>query len=247
MERITALLVDDEDRSIENLSTLLTQHCPEIEIISTSSHIEDAYVKIINLKPQVVFLDVNMPPFSGFDLLEKFEELPFQVVFVTAFDYYAIDAIKISALYYILKPIRIKELRTSVEKIVKTTNNLNYIDKVNYSSFFEDKNNPNKLIINTHTGKDMVLFDDIYYIESNNTYSTFYLKNNKKITSSRPIKEYEEILPNNQFFRCHRSYIVNISKVISIDKKEGDMLCLNSNIKIPLSTRKKELFLKVWK
>jgi two-component system LytT family response regulator len=247
MERITALLVDDEDRSIENLSTLLTQHCPEIEIISTSSHIEDAYVKIINLKPQVVFLDVNMPPFSGFDLLEKFEELPFQVVFVTAFDYYAIDAIKISALYYILKPIRIKELRTSVEKIVKTTNNLNYIDKVNYSSFFEDKNNPNKLIINTHTGKDMVLFDDIYYIESNNTYSTFYLKSDKKITSSRPIKEYEEILPNNQFFRCHRSYIVNISKVISIDKKEGDMLSLISNIRIPLASRRKEAFLSIWK
>jgi two-component system LytT family response regulator len=225
----------------------LTQHCPEIEIISTSSHIEDAYVKIINLKPQVVFLDVNMPPFSGFDLLERFEELPFQVVFVTAFDYYAIDAIKFSALYYILKPIRIKELRNSVEKIVKTTNNLNYIDKVNYSSFFEDKNNPNKLIINTHTGKDMVLFDDIYYIESNNTYSTFYLKSDKKITSSRPIKEYEEILPNNQFFRCHRSYIVNISKVISIDKKEGDMLSLISNIRIPLASRRKEAFLSIWK
>jgi two-component system LytT family response regulator len=247
MERITALLVDDEDRSIEHISTLLTQHCPEIEIISTSSHIEDAYEKIIKLKPQVVFLDVNMPPFSGFDLLEKFEELPFQVVFVTAFDYYAIDAIKFSALYYILKPIRIKELRNAIEKIVKTTNNLNYLDKVNYSSFFEDKNNPNKLIINTHAGKDMVMFDDIYYIESNNTYSTFYLKNDKRITSSRPIKEYEEILKNIGFFRCHKSFLVNVSKVSSLDKKEGDMLSLISNIRIPLASRRKEAFLSIWK
>jgi two-component system LytT family response regulator len=188
-----------------------------------------------------------MPPFSGFDLLEKFEELPFQVVFVTAFDYYAIDAIKFSALYYILKPIRIKELRNAIEKIVKTTNNLNYLDKVNYSSFFEDKNNPNKLIINTHAGKDMVMFDDIYYIESNNTYSTFYLKNDKRITSSRPIKEYEEILKNIGFFRCHKSFLVNVSKVSSLDKKEGDMLSLISNIRIPLASRRKEAFLSIWK
>ena len=247
MERITALLVDDEERSIENLSTLLSQHCEEVDIIGTCKNIEEAYTLIISKKPQVVFLDVNMPPNTGFELLEKFEELPFHLVFVTAFDYYAIDAIKFSALYYILKPIRINELKSAVQKLKKTLYNPNYSDKINYSSFFDDKNTQNKLIINTHSGKDMVLFEEIYYIESNNTYSTFYLKNDKKITSSRPIKEYEEILPNNQFFRCHRSFIVNISKVISIDKKEGDMLCLNTNIKIPLSTRKKEFFLKVWK
>lgn len=247
MERITALLVDDEERSIENLSTLLNQYCGEVYIIGTCKNIEEAYNMIMSKKPQVVFLDVNMPPNTGFELLEKFEELPFHLVFVTAFDYYAIDAIKFSALYYILKPIRINELKSAVQKLKKTVYNPNYSDKINYSSFFEDKNTQNKLIINTHSGKDMVIFEDIYYIESNNTYSTFYLKNDKKITSSRPIKEYEEILPNNQFFRCHRSFIVNISKVISIDKKEGDMLCLNSNEKIPLSTRKKEFFLKVWK
>ena len=125
------IIIDDENRSIEGLKNLLVKYCPDIQVVDTSRDIESAYNKIIKYSPDIIFLDIDMPPYTGFDLLKKFETLPFEVIFVTAYDHYAIEAIKFSALYYLLKPIKIQDLKDAVEKAKnKVSNQPNYTHKI---------------------------------------------------------------------------------------------------------------------
>jgi two-component system LytT family response regulator len=239
-----ALLIDDEIRSVENLAGLIRNYCAGVEILGFCHSVDEAYEKINDLKPDLIFLDVSMPPQTGFDLLKRYEELPFEVIFVTAFDHYSIDAIKFSALYYLLKPVKIDDLRDAIKKAeLRIQRNI----RMNTNSFhaIEDKLfDIKRVVINSNKGSDIVDFDDILYIEANNSYSTFHLKNDKKILSTKNIKEYEQMLLNKGFFRIHKSYIVNVNFVLSIDKKEGDTIILKNSQQLPLAIRRKEAFLK---
>ncbi len=240
-----ALLVDDEIRGLESLSVLISNYCPDVEIVKLCQSVTDAYTQIALLKPDIVFLDVDMPPLTGFDLLRMYEELPFEVIFVTAFDHYSIDAIKFSALYYLLKPVKIEELRDAVKKAALYLNSSRYRSTAHFiPAVLQNTNDIKRLIINGSSSTDLIEIAHILYIEANNTYSTFYLQNGRKIASTRGIKEYEEMLHNKGFFRIHKSYIVNIGYVVSIDKKNGDMVVMENKVRLPLALRRKEAFLR---
>jgi two-component system, LytTR family, response regulator len=239
---ITAILVDDETRSLENLSNMLKKYCPDVEILATCQSIDQAYADIIDKKPQLIFLDVDMPPYTGFDLLDRFDDLPFEVIFVTAFDHYAIDAIKFSALYYILKPIRVDELKKAIEKAHKKLG----ISTVNYFNKIKDENNQIKrLVIKNQKGMDMIELDHIIYLEADNVYTVFQLIGAKQIVSSKSLKDYELMLTDKGFFRSHKSFIVNLSHVKNLDTHDGNQINLSENTKVYLSERKKDAFLKI--
>jgi len=243
---IKAIVVDDEVRSIDNLCKLLAQYCPMVQIQATSNNIGDAYSKITLLQPDVVFLDIDMPPDTGFDLLKKFDEVPFEVIFVTAYDYYAIDAIKFSALYYIMKPVRVDELVNAVGKAQKT-----YLKNNQASSAYLKLLNPKdgvlkRILINTQQETKLVELHDINYIEADNAYSIIYtLENKKLVCSQRSIKDYEEMLKDKGFFRCHKSYIINLGHISGLNKREGSEVILKNQIQIPVARRRKEELLKL--
>jgi two-component system LytT family response regulator len=245
---ITAIIVDDEARSIDNLERMLSIHCPQIHILTSVNSVERAYQEIERLKPEIVFLDIDMPPYTGFDLLRKYEEIPFEIIFVTAFDYFAIDAIKFSASYYIIKPIDKEELILAVEKINKSLNR----KTVNKSNYFKSLNlesqRLDRILVNSTKKSEIINLDSICYIKSDKDYSTFHLVYGKKITcSQRSLKDYEETLSDKGFFRTHKSYLVNLSQVDSIDKLDGHTILLKSKDRIPLSFRRRNRFYSFFK
>jgi two-component system LytT family response regulator len=238
---LKAIIVDDEDRSIENLAQLLEVYCSEIELVATAKTIQDACIAIETYKPSIVFLDIDMPPDTGFDLLKKYDELPFDVIFVTAYDYYAIDAIKFSALYYVMKPIKADELREAVTKAIKKHTKNGSIPAQFIKSIHGREEKLKRIVVNTLKESEIIDLDDIYYIEAKNVYSILYMNGNKKLVcSQRSLKDYNEMLADKGFFRCHKSYLVNLHQIASLDKHEGNEIILKDKSHIPLARRRKE-------
>jgi two-component system LytT family response regulator len=240
-----AILVDDEERSRRILKNFIKSYCPTVSVIGEADNIDTAYNAIIEHQPNLVFLDIDMPPFTGFDLLKKFDRIPFEIIFVTAYDYYAIDAIKFSALYYILKPIKVEELKAAIEKATNKLQNhseitTKYIQQLNPVSL-------DRIVINTAKDSKLLSLEDILYIESDSVYSTFHLQNDQKVTcSQKNLSEYEELLGDKGFFRSHRSFLVNLKHILSVQKQDGGELVLKNKMTIPLARRRKEDFLKVF-
>lgn len=244
---LNAIIIDDEVRSLENLSLLLSKYCPEVTILSTADNINDAYIEIEKHKPELIFLDIDIPPDTGFDLLKKYDTIPFEVIFVTAYDFYAIDAIKFSALYYILKPIKVDELKSAIEKAKKKLSTNNSITTNFFKQLDVSNSKPSRIIINTIKETELIELENIYYLEAESVYTTFYLKDGKKITcSQKNLKDYEELLSDKGFFRTHRSFLVNINEVDYVDKSEGNEVILKNKMSIPLARRRKEEFLKLF-
>ena len=238
---LKAIIVDDEDRSLENLAQLLDVYCSEIEIVATAKTIGDAFLSIETYKPSIVFLDIDMPPDTGFDLLKKYDELPFDVIFVTAYDYYAIDAIKFSALYYVMKPIKADELREAVTKAIKKHSKNNSIPAQFIKSLHGREEKLKRIVVNTLKESEIIDLSDIYYIEAENVYSILYLLGDKKLVcSQRSLKDYDEMLADKGFFRCHKSYLVNLSHIVSLDKQDNHDIILKNHTKIPLARRRKD-------
>lgn len=239
---IKAIIIDDEERSVENLEAMLHMHCPEVDIIATRKDVPSGFEAIRTLKPNLVFLDVDMPPYTAFDLLRMFDEIQFDVVFVTAFDHYAIDAIKFSALYYILKPIRAEELLEAVQR-AKLKNEADEPRNMNFFKEMVDHSEITSMVIQTHRGIKTMKFIDIIYIKADGNYSTFVLKNGEKITSSQTLKNYENMLTNKNFFRCHKAFLINMELLSnSIQMKEDSIMMCNGD-KVMLSVRRREDFL----
>lgn len=243
----SAILVDDETLSLDNIYQLITAYCPIIEVVAQSRSIDDAFEKIERLQPDIVFLDVDMPPYTGFDLIRRYEEIPFDFIFVTAYDFYAIDAIKFSASYYILKPIKIDELQFAIKKVInnlakKNQSKSNYFKNIDLNS-----NQLNKLLISSSKSSEMISILDINYIQADESYSIIVLKNGKKhLCSQRNIKKYEEMLADKGFFRSHKSYLVNLNEIESINKIDGTELILKNQVSIPLAFRRKNIFFKLF-
>ena len=238
---LKAIIVDDEDRSLENLAQLLDVYCSEIEIVATAKTIGDAFLSIETYKPSIVFLDIDMPPDTGFDLLKKYDELPFDVIFVTAYDYYAIDAIKFSALYYVMKPIKADELKEAVTKAIKKHSKNGSIPAQFIKSLHGREEKLKRIVVNTLKESEIIDLSDIYYIEAENVYSILYLLGDKKLVcSQRSLKDYDEMLADKGFFRCHKSYLVNLSHIVSLDKQDNHDIILKNHTKIPLARRRKD-------
>lgn len=218
---IKALIVDDEQKACSILKTLLERCAPEITAIEVVHNAMDAYFKINEWKPELVFLDIQMPFMNGFDLLNKLEEINFDVVFTTAFNQYAIQAIRFSALDYLLKPIDVEELTNAVQRFLLRRNsvaptNLQYQNLVH--NLAARKNDEFTLAIHGNQGMQFLKINEIIRLEGDRNYTMFYLSGERKHLASKTLKEYEELLNDKGFVRIHKSHLVNSIFVDSLSQ-----------------------------
>ncbi|HEY5407402.1 MAG TPA: LytTR family DNA-binding domain-containing protein [Ginsengibacter sp.] len=242
---ITATIVDDEPYSCEALATLLERYCPEVTVMDICYSASSALHSIKEHKPQILFLDIEMPHTNGFELLEKIPEINFELIFTTSYDHYAIKAIRFSAMDYLLKPIDRDELQKAVQKAV---NRMEQPLPQQIEILLQKLNHPtigvNKIAIPTMEGLQMVLVESIISCASDSNYTILFLKNKQKIIASRTLKEIEEMLDDYSFARVHHSYLVNLNEVEKYMRGEGGYLLMSDNTTVDVSRSRKEILLK---
>ncbi|HMT76386.1 MAG: LytTR family DNA-binding domain-containing protein [Bacteroidetes bacterium] len=232
---IRTIIVDDEEHCIDVLETLIKRHLPILEIVAVYSDPEKALEEIRAHDPDLIFLDINMPMLSGLDLLNQLMPFSFKVIFTTAYDTYAIKALKFGAVDYLLKPVMEDDLKLSVSNLIMN------MDR-SYNEIERFKKIP-KISIYNNEGITIQPINEILFCESDNCYTTFYLTNNKKIITSRSLKEFENLLSKYSFYRIHNSFLVNMDHIQKIQKNDGGYVVINEH-KLPISRNKKEHFIK---
>lgn len=245
---LTALIVDDEQQSRETLERMLVNFCPEVSILGKASSVAEAVPLIDTQKPDVVFLDIEMPGGNGFTLLENYEEFPFEVIFTTAHDLYAINAIKFSALDYLLKPVNIRELQEAVKRAEKKLGKKEEADRRQKmetlkTNLAQGDASFTKIALPTSEGIDFIEIKDIIRVEAGRSYSNFHLKGRKKLIVSRPLSEYEEFLEAYNFFRTHKSHMINLSHLVKYVKGKGGYVIMDDDSHVDVSVRRKEALL----
>lgn len=237
------ILVDDEIANLENLKVLLTKNCPDLKVIALANTIDDALTKINLHHPDLLFLDIQIGKTTGFDLLNLLDERPFEVIFVTAYDNYGIQAVKFAALDYLLKPVDPTELSLAVlkaEQRIKSKINgqqLNFL--LNQIKHLEP--NVLKIALPQQSEIRYVSVDEIVRCVADNTYTFFNLSSGEKILISKPLKEYSDLLKPQGFVRAHQSHLVNPKFVKSWLKEDGGTLLMNDGSKIPVSKPNREM------
>ena len=240
------IIVDDEIGAREILVQMLKLYCTDIEIIGLAHNVDSAYELISSLNPDLVFLDIKMPDGSGFNLLERFPKLNFQVVFVTAHEEYAIKAFRFSALDYILKPVDPSDLINAVDK-VSGINNVNDLDKqfkIMKENFYnESTQTEKKIVLRTTENIYVIPISEVVRCRSEKNYTYFYFTNREKIIVSRTLKDFEEILTDHGFMRVHRSNLINLKYISRYEKSEGGYVIMLDDSRVDVSHRKKEKLL----
>jgi two-component system, LytTR family, response regulator len=227
MANIKAIIIDDEERARNTLQMLLKEYCPQVDIISSCSSVPEGVLSINQKRPQLVFLDIEMPEYNGFELLSFFREIDFQIIFVTAYNEYALKAFEVSAVDYLLKPVDIDKLKVAVDKAgARIGSTIQHNVDVLKDTFKTGQFN--KIALPVSEGLLFVEVPEIIYLEAEGAYTNVWLKNGSKILVSKKLKFFEEILdarPN--FFRSHRSFIVNINYLKKYSKNDSSLLLDN--------------------
>jgi two-component system LytT family response regulator len=235
--KLKTVLIDDESHCLDTLSWQLETYCPAVEVVRSFSNPIEALKYLMYQDADIVFLDIEMPMLNGFELLNALPKKDFALIFTTAYDEFAIKAIKHRALDYLLKPIDRSELQTSVS--VAALNRKDLKNKLDALLKDMSLNQLPKVPIHTHEGVILVQPEEIIRCESDSNYTHVYLKNGKKLTLSKTLKEVEEQLANETFFRVHQSHLVNFSHVKQYVKGSNGHLLLDDGSTIPVSRRKK--------
>lgn len=243
---ISAIIVDDEAKGRLALREKIAAYCLQIQLVAEAANGKDAIQQIQQHKPQLIFLDIEMPRMNGFEMLNALAEKNFHVIFTTAYDQYAIKAIKYAAFDYLLKPVDIEELKTAVAKIDERENiqTKKQVELLN-QNLQEPKRQLSKLAIPTPNGLLFYDINDIIYLEANSNYTNIYMANAVKITASKTLKEFEEMLPSLHFFRTHHSFLINLNCIKRYIKGDGGQIELQNGAYVEVSRRKKEEFLKI--
>jgi two-component system LytT family response regulator len=247
---ITAVIIDDEEISLQALGEKIKKHCPDIRILKLFSKPDNALKEMPDLKPDVVFLDIEMPKINGFTFLKKLSPVNFEVIFTTAYSEYAIEALRISALDFLLKPIDVKQLAYAYDRLKERLKNkihhLEFIDQ--QIQLFLQYNHPStqigKIALPALNGLEFVNVNDIIRIHGENVYSVYFLVNGNKIVATITLKETESMLSRHGFFRVHKSYIVNLNYVSRYIKGEGGTVIMTDGSEVEVSRRNKPEFLK---
>lgn len=241
------VIIEDEYHSREFLKTVLADMLPDLTLVGMADSVPTGVALIDQTTPDLVFLDVEMHAGTGFDLLEQVEQRGFDVIFTTAYDHYALQAIKFSAADYLLKPIDLDELQLAVQKVrerrASQSPNL-ALDRL-LQTLQQPTADPQTITLATSDGLEFVALPDIVRLEAAGAYTTFHLKGNRKIMVSKNLKEYEQMLPVKHFFRLHNSHIVNLNEVRRMLKTDGGYAILSDGSTIMISPRKKDEFLRL--
>jgi two-component system LytT family response regulator len=242
---IRTVIIDDESLVRSLIRNLLSQHCPQVEVAGEADGVESGLKTIHQTQPDLVLLDVKMGDGTGFDLMGRYAGDPFKVVFITAYEEYAIQAIKLSAVDYILKPVSYGELKSAIEK---TSHLLKSDHDQKVKTLLENISNPSqdkKIVLKTQEKYHYIPVHDILYCESDSSYTTFHLSDKSKITISRTLKEFEEMLTIYGFYRPQKSFLINLRHIRAYEKNDGGMIVLSDNSTIPISDKKKDEFLRI--
>lgn len=245
MSTVKAVIVDDELGARESLSKMIEKNCKNIQVVAKADSMMNAFIEITNHQPDLVFLDIEMPNGNAFDLLERFKEINFNIIFVTAYDHYAIKAIKFSAIDYILKPVDPEELVKAVTRFENQRDNKNSLDKKfkTLLSNVKPENKLKKVGIPDGDGLIFINLSDIIRCDSDGNYTYFILTTGKKIIASRTLGEYEQMFADDNFFRVHRSHLINLEHVKKYIKGEGGYVIMSDNSQVEVSRRNKNEFL----
>lgn len=240
---IKAVIVDDEPKAIQSLTWELENFSNDIEVVETFTNPETAITYLKTHTPDCLFLDINMPTMDGFQFLDCINHKDYAVIITTAYNEYALKALKNEAIDYLLKPIDSDDLKETIVKIKKFyTNNISIAKVEEVLLNFNANLKHQKVILNTDGKLVFLNIDDILYIESDGNYSTFFMTKNQKMVVTKKIKEIDAILPKNYFFRIHNSYIINLNKIKEFVKNEAYVV-MESNEKIPVARQRKSDFL----
>jgi two-component system LytT family response regulator len=243
---ITAVLIDDDVNLREGMKGLLSLYAPDINIIGEADSVATGVETLNKLNPQVVFLDIQMNDGTGFDILEKLSEIKGKVtshvVFITAYEHYAIKAFRFSALDFLLKPVGPDELEKVIDKIrsvLEKDNDYSHIDLL-LENIRKKADNFKRIALSNSDGIHLLDISDIIRCESDDNYTKFFIKNRKPILISKTLKEYEELLTEHDFVRIHQSHLINLSYVKSYVKKDNGFVLMADDSQLPISQRKRE-------
>jgi two-component system LytT family response regulator len=243
-----ALIIDDEKKARHLIRILLTENCPEITSIDEAEDLEMGVQMIKEQQPDIVFLDIEMPKYTGLQILEFFEpnEVTFEIIFVTAYNEYAVEAFKLTATDYLLKPVDKKELIHAVYKAKKQIEKSTASNKIQEIKFFFEQLALNKIALEIPKGILFVSHEDILFFEADGMYTNVFIKGKEPQLICKPIKHFAMQLEGKSvFYKPHRSYLVNLKHLKELSKNNGFYLIMENNKRIPLSIEKKEEFLQL--
>jgi two-component system LytT family response regulator len=246
---INAVLIEDEEYSKKVLLQMLREHCPQVKVVAEGDSVKTGLAAITEQKPNLVFLDIELQSETSFEILEKLPDVNFELIFTTAFDHYALKAIKFCAIDYLLKPIDLSELQVAIAKAEKRLNR-EYLNK-NLEALLHNmkssSQNNHKIALPTMEGLLFINVSDIIYCESDGPYTKFFLKQpGKIIITSKHLKEYEDLLREYNFFRIHKSYLVNLQEIQKYIRGDGGQLIMSNGAALSVSKQRKEEFMNIY-
>jgi len=241
-EKIRTILVDDERTSMITLESLLKKYFPSIQIVGKGETVAQAVAEINSKAPDLVFLDISLPDGEGFDVLEQTSEINFEVIFITAYDQYAVKAFEFSALHYLVKPLTLDGLKDAIGRFKELKTDEHLDDKIHVLK--ESLRNKNeKIIIPSSEGLNVVRLSDIMRLEADDVYTYFFLTDGQRLMASRPLNNYEKILEDLPFSRIHAKHLVNLMYIKRYVKGKGGSVVMEDNTEVEVSVRKKPDFL----
>jgi two-component system LytT family response regulator len=244
---LRTVIIDDESPVRITLARFLEKHCSQVKLVGEAHNVETGKTAIKKLHPDLVLLDVEMDDGNGFDLLNSLKQIDFKVVFITAYEKYAVQAFKYSAVDFLLKPVNPFELSEAVDRVAEIRqSDYNIRLKTLEENLLSKDPNTRKLILRTHDNIHLVNVNNILYCESDGCYTHVHTDENEKILISKPLKEYDELLSDAGFFRIHKSYLINLKHIKRFEKTDGGSIVLTNNHKVPVASRKKEELLELF-
>ncbi|WP_420576073.1 LytR/AlgR family response regulator transcription factor [Ekhidna sp.] len=241
---LRAVIVEDEKHSRETLKNLLSEYCEGVTVEGEADSVTKGIEAIKNVKPDVVFLDIELQPGTGFEVLQGVGDVDFETIFTTAYEQYAIQAIKLSSLDYLLKPISIDDLQEAVKKCHHKKGENNYKQQMDVLlSQLSHKDGDKNICLSTADGMEFVKESDILFCKANGSYTDFKFKDGSCIMVSKHLKEYEDLLPPAHFMRVHNSYLINLREVKKFVKSEGGYILMNDDSTVSISPKKRDEFM----
>ena len=250
MNKLKAILIDDEKSSVESLSYEIGEYCPEVQILATCQDPVEGGKLVNQLKLDLIFLDIEMPGMNGFEMLQQLPDLSAHVIFVTAYDQFAIKAFEFNAVDYLLKPIRKVKLITAVHKVMERKQNK--LDKFGLDALIQNiqlqsQGGMENMALPTHEGFKMVHLNEITYMQAESNYTWVYLANKKRYLVTKTLKDLEGMISTVHYFRSHKSYLVNLNQVDRYVRGQGGYLVMKDQVQIPVSRTQKPDLLRVLK
>ncbi len=245
---IRCVLIDDERNALEMMEWLLKTYCPQVQIAAMCNSGEDGIAAINLHQPDVIFLDIEMPHMNGFDMLERFDNLNFDVVFCTAYDQFALKAFRYSALNYLLKPVDPEDLKSTVSRIEARKNrpSREQMELLLQTLRQPAKSTPKRIALTTNDGLLFIPTEDILYAEAESNYTIVILAGGKKVIVSKSLKDIDEALSGADFFRIHHSYLVNLNQIKKYVRGDGGYVVMNNDATVSISRSKRQEFMEMF-